>query len=83
MTTVTFEKQDGKTLLVPRELFPSKEVLDDALAGMQGGEQLDELLVTLGASVGQSWSRRSRAAVMRRLLSKFATSTKAYLSLGR
>ena len=59
VTTVTFEKQDGKTLLVLHELYPSKEALDDTLAGMEGGmpeqfEQLDELLVTLGASVGRS-----------------------------
>jgi hypothetical protein len=42
------------------ELYPSKEALDGALAsGAAGGmsetlEQLDELLVTLGASVGRS-----------------------------
>jgi 3-hydroxyisobutyrate dehydrogenase-like beta-hydroxyacid dehydrogenase len=38
------------------ELYPSKQALDGALAGMEGGmretfEQLDELLLTLGASV--------------------------------
>jgi uncharacterized protein YndB with AHSA1/START domain len=59
VTTVTFEEQDGKTLLVLHELFPSKEALDDTIAGMEGGmpeqfEQLDELLVTLGASMGRS-----------------------------
>jgi uncharacterized protein YndB with AHSA1/START domain len=55
ITTVTFEEKDGKTLLVLRELYPSKQVLDDAIAsgstGTSGaGEQfelLDELLVTL------------------------------------
>jgi hypothetical protein len=41
------------------ELYPSKEALDYAIAGMEGGmpetfEQLDELLVTLGGSVGRS-----------------------------
>ena len=51
--------QDGETLLVMHELYPSKEALDRAVAGMQGAmpetfELLDELLVTLGASVGQS-----------------------------
>ena len=56
VTTVTFEERDGKTLLVLRELYPSKEALDEAVAGMEDGmpeqfEQLDELLVTLGASV--------------------------------
>jgi uncharacterized protein YndB with AHSA1/START domain len=59
VTTVTFEEKGGKTLLVLHELYPSKEALDGACAGMEGGmpeqfEQLDELLVTLGASVGRS-----------------------------
>ncbi len=59
VTTVTFEEKGGKTLLVLHELYPSKEALDDAIAGMEGGmpeqfEQLDELLDTLGASVGRS-----------------------------
>ena len=56
VTTVTFEERDGKTLLVMHDLYPSKEALDGAIAsGSTGGtgetfEQLDELLVTLGAS---------------------------------
>jgi uncharacterized protein YndB with AHSA1/START domain len=59
VTTVTFEEKGDKTLLVLHELYPSKEALDEAIAGMEGGmpeqfEQLDELLVTLGASVGRS-----------------------------
>jgi uncharacterized protein YndB with AHSA1/START domain len=59
VTTVTFEEKGDKTLLVLHELYPSKEALDDAIAGMVGGtpeqfEQLDELLVTLGAGVGQT-----------------------------
>ena len=59
VTTVTFEEKGGKTLLVFHELYLSKEALDDATIGMEGGmpeqfEQLDELLVTLGASVGRS-----------------------------
>ena len=59
VTTVTFEEKGGKTLLVLHELYPSKEALDGAIAGMEEGmpeqfEQLDELLVTLGASVGRS-----------------------------
>ena len=58
VTTVTFEEKGGKTLLVMHELYPSKEALDHAIAGMEGGmpetfEQLDELLVTLGASAGR------------------------------
>ena len=33
VTTVTFEEQDGKTLLVLSELYPSKEALDAAGTG--------------------------------------------------
>src|SRR5215467_2848506 len=59
VTTVTFEEKGGKTLLVMHDLYPSKEALDASLAGMEGGmretlEQLDELVVTLGASAGRS-----------------------------
>jgi uncharacterized protein YndB with AHSA1/START domain len=59
VTTVTFEEKSGKTLLIMHELYPSKEALDRAIAGMEGGmpetfEQLDELLVTLAASLGRS-----------------------------
>ena len=55
VTTVTFEEKGGRTLLVMHELHPTKEALDEALAGMESGthetfEQLDELLVTLGTS---------------------------------
>ena len=54
VTTVTFEEKGGKTLIVLRDLYPSKEALDNAIAsGSTSGtgeqfEQLDELLVTLG-----------------------------------
>jgi uncharacterized protein YndB with AHSA1/START domain len=59
VTTVTFEEKGGTTLLVLHELHPSKEALDAAIEGMEGGmpeqfEQLDELLLTLGASAGRS-----------------------------
>ena len=59
VTTVTFEERAGKTLLVMHELYPSKEALDVAGTGAADAmgetfEQLDELLVTLGASVGRS-----------------------------
>jgi uncharacterized protein YndB with AHSA1/START domain len=60
VTTVTFEEKGGQTLLLMHELHPSKEALDAALAsraydGMpETFEQLDELVVTLGASSGQS-----------------------------
>src|SRR4051794_33240473 len=32
VTTVTFEEQDGQTLLVLRDLYPSKAALDEAMA---------------------------------------------------
>ena len=54
VTTVTFEQRGAQTLVVLRDLYPSKEALDEAIAsGSTGGfgetfEQLDELLVTLG-----------------------------------
>lgn len=51
VTTVRFVEQDGRTLLVMSELYPSKEALDaDAGAADATHEtfaQLDELLVTL------------------------------------
>ena len=55
VTTVTFEEKGGKTLLVLRELYPSKEALDAAGTGAADamGEtfgQLDELLVALGGT---------------------------------
>ena len=58
VTTVTFEEKDGKTLLVMHEVYPSKQALDAAIAGMEGGmsetfAQLDQLLVVLGASEGR------------------------------
>lgn len=51
VTTVTFEERDGKTLLVFHELYPSKETLEAMEDGMlpEQFEQLDELLVALGA----------------------------------
>ena len=59
VTTVTFEEKDGKTLLVMHELYPSKEALDAAGTGaadatVETFQQLDELLVDLGASAGRS-----------------------------
>ena len=58
VTTVTFEEKGGKTLLVLHELYPSKEALDAAGTGsadatVETFAQLDELLVTLVASVGR------------------------------
>ena len=50
VTTVTFEEQGGKTLVVLRESYPSKEALDAAGTGaadamVETFDQLDELLV--------------------------------------
>src|SRR5262252_2765799 len=60
VTTVTFEERGAETVVVMHDLYPSKEALDDAIAsGSTGGfsetfEQLDELLVTLGAGAARS-----------------------------
>jgi uncharacterized protein YndB with AHSA1/START domain len=60
VTTVTFQETAGETLLVVHDLYPSKEALDGAIAaGSTSGmpeslDQLDELLVNLGASAGRS-----------------------------
>jgi uncharacterized protein YndB with AHSA1/START domain len=60
VTTVTFEEKGDATLVVVHDLHPSKEALDEAIAsGSTSGwgeqfAQLDELLVTLGESVGRS-----------------------------
>jgi uncharacterized protein YndB with AHSA1/START domain len=59
VTTVTFEETDGETRVVLRDLHPTKHALDDAIAsGSMSGfsetfAQLDELLATLGGSVGR------------------------------
>lgn len=55
MTTVTFEEKGDQTLLVLRELYPSKQALDEAIAsgstGTRGAseqfEALDQVLATL------------------------------------
>jgi len=60
VTTVTFEEKGGKTLIVMRDLYPSKEALDEAIAsGSTGGmdekfDQLEELLAASAASAGRS-----------------------------
>ena len=59
VTTVTFEEKGGRTLLVLNELYPSKEALDAAGTGaadamVETFAQLDQLLVSLGASAGRS-----------------------------
>ena len=58
VTTVTFDENDGKTLVAVRETYPSKEALDAAGTGaseamVETFDQLDELLVELGESSGQ------------------------------
>jgi uncharacterized protein YndB with AHSA1/START domain len=54
VTTVTLEETDGKTRLVMRDLYPSKDALDAAGTGaadatVETFAQLDELLVTRGS----------------------------------
>lgn len=53
VTTVTFEEKDGKTLLVLRDVYPSKAAFDEGSGNIDGlGEQfaqLDELLAALAA----------------------------------
>jgi uncharacterized protein YndB with AHSA1/START domain len=59
VTTVTFEEQGATTLVTVRDVYPSKEALEEAIAsGSTSGlpeslAQLDELVVTLGASEGR------------------------------
>jgi len=56
VTTVTFDENAGKTLLVVHDLYPSKEALDAAIASGSTGampeqlDELEELLASLGAS---------------------------------
>ena len=60
VTNVTFEERGAETLVVMRDLYPSKEALDAAIAsGATCGfgesfTQLDELLVIPGTSAGRS-----------------------------
>ena len=60
VSTLTLEEKGGKTLVVMSERFRSKEACDAAMASGaydamgETFDQLDELLVTLGASAGQS-----------------------------
>jgi uncharacterized protein YndB with AHSA1/START domain len=52
VTTVTFEERAGQTQLVIRDLYPSKEALDDAISSQsiswsdETFDQLDEFLAT-------------------------------------
>ena len=53
VSTVTFAETGGQTRVVLHELYPSKEALDASLGSYDGMsetfDQLDELVVTLGA----------------------------------
>jgi uncharacterized protein YndB with AHSA1/START domain len=59
VTTVTFEDDRGRTRLVVHDQYPSKEALDAAVASgatywnPETFDQLDELLVSLGATTGR------------------------------
>jgi len=58
VTTVTFEEEGGRTLVVLHERYPSKEALDAAGTGaadamVETFDQLDELLVALGEGSGR------------------------------
>ncbi len=52
VTTVTFTEKDGKTLLVMCELYPSKEVLDEAIASGSTSGDMDETFTQLAELVG-------------------------------
>jgi uncharacterized protein YndB with AHSA1/START domain len=58
VTTVTFAEDNGKTRLVLRDLYPSKDALEEG-SGSEGGldeqfAQLDEILAALDANSAQS-----------------------------
>ncbi len=58
VTTVTFEEESGKTVVVVTETYPSKEALDAAGTGAADAmfetfDQLDELLVVLRESAAK------------------------------
>jgi len=58
VSTVTFAEKGGETRVVLHELYPSKEALDASIGSYDGMnetfDQLDELVVNLGASSGRS-----------------------------
>ena len=56
VTTVTFEERGAETLVVMHDLYPRrKRSTPPGVGGVsETFEQLDDLLVTLGASVGRS-----------------------------
>jgi uncharacterized protein YndB with AHSA1/START domain len=58
VTTVTFEDKGGQTLLVIRDLYPSKQAADEGSGSMDAMpetlDQLDELVISLSASAEPS-----------------------------
>jgi len=52
VTTVTFEENAGKTLLVVHDRYPTRDALDSGSAGAmpEAFDQLDELLASMGSS---------------------------------
>jgi uncharacterized protein YndB with AHSA1/START domain len=58
VTTVTFDEDQGRTRVVVHDRYPSKDALDGAIASESTAgwaemlDQLDELLLDLGASGG-------------------------------
>jgi uncharacterized protein YndB with AHSA1/START domain len=52
ITTVTFDENAGKTLLVVHDLYPSREAVDSGSTGAlpETLDQLEELLASLGSS---------------------------------
>ena len=51
VTTVTFEENGGKTLVTMRDLYPSKQALDDTM-GQMPPETMDETFDQLEALLG-------------------------------
>jgi uncharacterized protein YndB with AHSA1/START domain len=53
VTTVTFEERDGQTLLTYRDLYPSREALEESAGAEEGlPEQFDQLDALLAARRG-------------------------------
>lgn len=63
VTTVTFDEQDGRTLVVLSELYPTKEALEAEHGATEAMHetfgQLDDLLLELHAPVAHARSRQS------------------------
>ena len=57
ITTVTFEERGGETVLVLRDLYPSKEALDAAIASGSTAGGMDETFAQLDALLAASAGR--------------------------